>query len=138
MRLEMRGWVRNLHFAIDAIPVERPGARARYDDFVPAFRLRLHGIGAIQRHIDAPGGRSPEAEGDATMMQFGAKACAGRHGEPENTRIDRGRACSFEPDATCAPSRGSGTVSKSAVQRRYCGRVGRMNSIVSSAALSTI
>src|SRR6516162_2352188 len=137
MRLEMRGRIWNLHFAIDAILVERPGARAWYRDFVPAFRLRLHGIRAIQHHVDALGGRSPEAEGDATLMQFGAKARAGHYGDPENTRIDRGRACSFEPDANCAPSRGSGAVSRSAVQRRYCGRVGSVNSIVSNAALST-
>src|SRR5262249_58845768 len=40
MRLEMGGRVRNLHFAIDAIFVERPAPPARYRASVPAFPLR--------------------------------------------------------------------------------------------------
>ncbi len=137
LRLEVRGRVRNLHFTIDAILVKHTGARAWYRGFVPALRLCLHRICAIQHHVDTLGGRSPEAERDTASMQLGAEAHAGRHGHPEKTRIDRGRACNFVPDASSAPCRGSGAVSKRVVQRLYCGRTGSVNSIVCSAALST-
>src|SRR5262249_478168 len=116
LRLEVRGRVRDLYFAIDTILVERAAPRAGHGERVPAVGLRLHRIGPIQHHFDALGGRSPEAEGDSAAMQLCAKAHAGRHGDPENTRIDRGRACNFEPAANSAPSRGSGAVSKSVVQ----------------------
>src|SRR5262249_12309177 len=125
------------NFAIDTIFVERAVAAAGYRELVPACGLRLHRIRAIHHYLDALSGRSPETEGDSASMQLCAEAHAGRHGDPENTRIDRGRACSFEPATDSAPRRGSGAVSKSEVQRRYCGRVGSVNSIVASAALST-
>src|SRR5258708_19145856 len=135
LRLKVRGRVGNLHVAIDSILVERSGARACYRDFVPALRLRLHRIRAIQHDLDAFGGRSPEAEGDSALMRLGAKAQAGRHGDPENTRIDRGRACNFEPDASSPPSRGPGPASHSAVPPLDCRGTRSVDSIRSTPAV---
>ena len=42
--------------------------------------------------------------------------------EPENTRMDRGGACAFEPDGSSPPSRGSRAVCRHGVQRLYCGK----------------
>ncbi len=137
LRLEVRGWVGNLHFAVDAILIECAGARTRYGELVPALRPCLQRIGAIQQHLDAVGCRRPEAERDSASVQLGAKARAGLHGEPEKTRIDRGCACAFAPDVSSTPSRGCGEVSKQAVQRLYGGTLGSMNSIACGAALST-
>src|SRR5262245_34845789 len=137
LRLEVRSRIGNLQFPIDSILVKRAGARVRNRGLIPTLRLCLHRVGAIEHHLHALGARSPEAEGNSGSIELGAKARTARHGEPEKTRIDRGRACSLAPADSWTPSRGSGAVSKQAVQRLYCGSVGRVNSIVSGAALST-
>src|SRR5262245_9080171 len=137
LRLEVRGRIRNFQFPIDSILVKRAGAGSRNRGLIPTLRLCLHRVGAIEHNLCAGGGRSPEAEGNSGSIELGAKARAAHHAEPEKTRIDRGRACSFAPADSWTPSRGSGAVSKQVVQRMYCGSGGRVNSIVSGAALST-
>jgi hypothetical protein len=62
---------------------------------------------------------------------------ATRHVAPENARIDRAGASSFEPDVYSPSVRDAGIVSSSMVQRVYSGRTGSVNSIVSIAALNT-
>ena len=139
LRLEVGRWVGNVDLAVDPVLVERAGLRARDHNFVPALRLRLHLMGTIQHELDAPGRGRPEAERDTALMQLCTKACAGGHAAPENARTDRGGACSFEPGANLPPSRGSGAVSSTTVQRPGSGRrAGSVNSIGSAAALSTM
>jgi hypothetical protein len=95
-------------------------------------------MGAIEHDLDAIGCRSPEAEGNAALMQFRAKAHARRHAAPENARTDRAIARVRAPDGNSAPRRGSEAVPSSSVQRLYSGSVGSVNSIVSIAAFSTM
>src|SRR5215471_2211075 len=59
LRLEVRGRVRDLYFAIDTILIERAVARARNRKIIPALGLRLHRMGAVQHHLDALSGLSP-------------------------------------------------------------------------------
>ena len=137
LRLEVRGRIRNLHFPVDPILVKCAGTRLRYRGLIPAVRLCLHRVGAIEHHLHALGGRSPEAERNSGSIELGAKPRAAIHREPERARIDRGRAWTLLPAFSSAPSRGCGDVSKQIVQRLYCGSIGTVNSIVSGAALST-
>src|SRR5262245_6596710 len=137
LRLKVRGRIHNLDLGVNAILVERAGASARYREFVPALRLRVHRMGAIKHHVDAFRRRCPEAERNPTLAQLGAKAHACHHAAPENTRIERGRASSFAPEGSSSLNRALRAVSNSTVQWLCFGRAGSVNSMASGAALST-
>ena len=115
-RLKMRGRIRNLELAVDAIFVERACAEPGYGGFVPPRRRRLHRMRPIEHDFDPFGRRRPEAERDSGLMQLCAKAHIGRHAVPANARTERGGAGSAEREANCFPRRGVGPVSTRTVQ----------------------
>ena len=90
LRLKMRGRIRHLDLAVDAVLVERAGAQARDRGLEPALRQRLQRMRAVEHELDALGRRRPKAEGYPVLMQLGAKAGAGGHVVPANASTERG------------------------------------------------
>src|SRR5712691_4514361 len=138
VRLEMRGRVRHLELAVDAVFVECARRQTRDRNLVPAGRARLHRMRAVEHELHMVCRRRPEAEGDTVGTQLRAEAHVGRHAVPANTRTERGGASMVVPDANCLPVRGLGAVSSSMLHWPYSGSPGRVNAIASGAALSTM
>ena len=96
LRLKMRGRIRNLDLAVDAVLVERAGAHARDRRLEPALRQRLHRMRAIEHESTRLAAGAHRRKVTPSLMQLGAKAHAGRHAAPRKRPAPSAAApCSF-------------------------------------------